>query len=90
MEPTVSSETSAIITQTPGNYPKRNTLHLKHGESLKTRIVLNYLHFKNIRGEYTWTNTFQIQVIFFYMECDADILLLDTECHLAVYDFSMK
>ena len=26
MEPTVSSETSAIRTQTPGNYPKRNKL----------------------------------------------------------------
>ena len=38
MEPIVSSETSAIRTQTPGNYPKRNTLHLEHGESLKTRI----------------------------------------------------
>jgi len=24
------------------------------------------------------------------MECDAGILLLCTECHLAVYDFSMK
>jgi len=32
MEPTVSSETSAIRTQTPGNYPKRNKLHLEHGE----------------------------------------------------------
>jgi len=30
MEPTVSSETSAIITQTPGNYPKRNTLQNDH------------------------------------------------------------
>jgi len=28
MEPRVSSETSAIRTQTPGNYPKRNKLHL--------------------------------------------------------------
>jgi len=37
MEPTVSSETSAIRTQTLGNYPKRNKLHLEHGESLKTR-----------------------------------------------------
>ena len=27
MEPTVSSEMSAIRTQTPGNYPKRNKLH---------------------------------------------------------------
>ena len=37
MEPIVSSETSAIRTQAPGNYPKRNKLHLEHGESLKTR-----------------------------------------------------
>jgi len=29
MEPIVSSETSAIRTQTPGNYPKRNKLHFK-------------------------------------------------------------
>jgi len=37
MEPIVSSETSAIRTQTPGKYPKRNKLHLEHGESLKTK-----------------------------------------------------
>ena len=28
MEPIVSSETSAIRNQTPGNYPKRNKLHI--------------------------------------------------------------
>jgi len=39
MEPIVSSETSAIRTQTPGNYPKRNNLHLEHGESLRTRSL---------------------------------------------------
>ena len=39
MEPIVSSETSEIRTQTPGNYPKRNKLHLEHGESLKTSNV---------------------------------------------------
>jgi len=39
MEPIVSSETSAIRTQTPGNYPKRNNLHLEHGESLRTRLT---------------------------------------------------
>ena len=39
MVPIVSSETSVIRTQTPGNYPKRNKLHLEHGESLKTRSV---------------------------------------------------
>ena len=37
MEPIVSSETSAI--KTPGNYPKRNNLHLEHGESLRTRAI---------------------------------------------------
>ena len=37
MEWIVRSETSTIRTQTPGNYPKRNKLHLEHGESLKTR-----------------------------------------------------
>ena len=39
MEPIRSSETSAIKTQMPGNYPKRNILQLKHGESLKTRKI---------------------------------------------------
>jgi len=43
MEPIVSSETSAIRTQTPGNYPKRNNLHLEHGESLRTRLTYNIL-----------------------------------------------
>jgi len=33
----VSSETSAIRTQTPGNYPERNKLHLDHGGTLKKR-----------------------------------------------------
>ena len=46
MEPIVSSETSAIRTQTPGNYPKRNNLHLEHGESLRTKM--KYLVFINV------------------------------------------
>jgi len=37
MEPTVSSETSAIRTQTPGNHPKRNILHLEHGGKLENK-----------------------------------------------------
>ena len=44
MEPIVSSETSAIKSQTPGNYPKRNKLHLQHGESLKKKY-LSTLHY---------------------------------------------
>ena len=37
MELTEGSETSAIRSQTPGNYPKKNILHIEHGESLKSR-----------------------------------------------------
>jgi len=40
IELTVSSETSAIRIQTPGNYPKRTKLHLEHGERLKTRLYI--------------------------------------------------
>ena len=35
MELIEGSETSAIRTHTPGNYPKENILHIEHGESLK-------------------------------------------------------
>ena len=49
MEPIVSCETSAIRTQTPGNYPKRNKLHLEHGESLKTGNVLSELNVHLVR-----------------------------------------
>jgi hypothetical protein len=35
-----ASETSAMSTQTPGKHPKENILHIKHGESLKSRKML--------------------------------------------------
>jgi len=38
MDRTEGSETSAIINQTPGNYPKESLLHSVQGESLKSRI----------------------------------------------------
>jgi len=37
MEPIKCSETSAFSAQTPGRYPKEKALHMKHGESLKSR-----------------------------------------------------
>jgi len=33
-------ETSAIINQMPGNYPKENLLYSVHSESLKSRMSL--------------------------------------------------
>ena len=51
MEPTESSETSAFNTRTPGRYPKENALHIKHGESLKSRIfkfICAYVQVPNV------------------------------------------
>jgi len=48
MEPIRSSETSTIKTQTPGNYPKRDILQLKHGESLKTTTQIMFIHVSTI------------------------------------------
>jgi len=39
LEPIEGSETSAIINQTPWNYPKGNLLYSVNGESLKSRIL---------------------------------------------------
>jgi len=62
MEPIVSSETSAIRTQTPGNYPKRNKLHLEHGESLKTRK--KNVTFSYVRHERIWVFRSKTLLIF--------------------------
>ena len=43
MELIEGSETSAISTVTPGNYPKENILHTGHGESLKSRIIYQFI-----------------------------------------------
>jgi hypothetical protein len=40
MEPIEGSETSAISTHAPGKHQKENILHIKHGESLKSRSLL--------------------------------------------------
>jgi len=40
MEPIECSETSAFSTQMPGRHPNENALHIKHGESLKSRILV--------------------------------------------------
>jgi hypothetical protein len=41
MEPIEGSETSAFKPQTPGKYPKENILHNEHGESLKSRQLMD-------------------------------------------------
>jgi len=48
MEPIVSSEMSAIRTQMPGNYPKRNKLHyllLCNVALAEDTVSLSYMHF---------------------------------------------
>jgi len=50
MEPIKCSETSAFSTRTPGRYPKENALHIKHSESLKSRIrvKIKSLHINHV------------------------------------------
>jgi len=85
MEPIVSSETSAIRTQTPGNYPKRNNLHLEHGESLRTRYVLQVLPVRKTSFPYVVVfltvslKTSMIEIIFFWFgqfACTAALTLV--------------
>jgi len=38
------SETSAIRTQTPGNYPKEKKIHIERGESLKSSFILVFVN----------------------------------------------
>jgi hypothetical protein len=40
MKQIACSETSAIINQKPGNHPKEDILYFKHGESLKSRMMM--------------------------------------------------
>jgi hypothetical protein len=44
MEETECSETSAYKIHTAGNFPKENMQHTEHGESLKSRMILNVYH----------------------------------------------
>ena len=55
MEPIVSSETSAIRTQTPGNYPKRNNLQIQFLSQVtnykfqtKCQLNIHYIRMKNL------------------------------------------
>jgi len=53
MEPIVSSETSAIRTQTPGNYPKRNKLQQCSSLKMIFRIETCWSDFKcfNVKND---------------------------------------
>jgi hypothetical protein len=42
MELTLGSETSTHFNQTPGLYPKENTLHQQHGENLNLKTKKIY------------------------------------------------
>jgi hypothetical protein len=48
MEQIECSETSAYKIQTLGNYPAENIQHTEHGKSLKSRILIYFLHMFNV------------------------------------------
>jgi hypothetical protein len=45
MEQIECSETSAYKIQAPGNHPEENIQHTEQGESLKSKIKINFLLF---------------------------------------------
>ena len=69
MEPIVSSETSVIRTQTPGNYPKRNNLHKKNSTEVRNgklpntqgRIVNVLAHLLGEKLARSYTEFMQLQ-----------------------------
>ena len=73
MEPIVSSETSAIRTQTPGNYPKRNKVHLEHGESLKTRAQYCSKHVEE-HNKCIKIKNLCIRLVEKYYHCDKNVV----------------
>ena len=56
MEPTLSSETSAFILQTPGKFPKEHRLHSKNGEILSSLAhLLFYILPSFLFTFYSWS-----------------------------------
>ena len=50
MEQIVSSETSALKAQTPGDYPENTIRHSTHGESLKSRLTFTFFIYTFVYG----------------------------------------
>jgi len=76
MEQTECSETSAYKIQTQWNYPEENIKHTEHGESLKSRILLENLKILNRLHVVTFRKT---------------VIVMDTtirDSHLATITFS--
>ena len=66
---TECSETSAYKIETPGNYPKGNTLYSEHGESLKSRnYYLRYICLSVRMDQHGWLSLdgFSQNLIFDY------------------------
>jgi len=79
MELIDGSETSAIINQAPGNYPKGNLLYSVHGESLKSRI--HWLPYQSSINVFSNTNRQDTSVkIVCCFERVVSLLIICTGC----------
>ena len=98
MELIRSSETSAIKTQTPGNYPKRNILQLKHGESLKTILVLFVvsnsllcaIEFENFHVSLNISHVMLICVFAKYITCYAHMCLRKKSNFISCFSYQIS
>ena len=66
MEPTEGSETSAIRTKTPENYPKENILHTEHGKSLKSRMHICFTYHDEQNTRILHTHLLHVSAVCFH------------------------
>jgi hypothetical protein len=92
MELIEDSETSAISNQTPGKHPKENILHVKHGESLKSRIINPIKRLRENEGHSSALliffkelfNYFSISVLRSYSDVDTLLKLISAYIHVCI------
>jgi hypothetical protein len=70
MELIEGSETSAISNQKPKKHPKENILHVKHGESLKSRneIIVCHSEISIIELDLIFTQVTSFNILLFLKE----------------------
>jgi hypothetical protein len=68
MEQIECSETSANINQTPGKHLKDSTLNVKHGESLKSRMIETLLIGADLLQQYGLVINFKPTCLMYEIE----------------------
>jgi hypothetical protein len=72
IEQTACSETSAYKIQTPGSYPEENMQRTKHGESLDSRITVDFRNFAKVSKNCPMNSNRRIEQVIYALCPSAD------------------